>query len=235
MTIACLSILWATLMVLSCAQEQIIESIIKNKNVNVKAQELTQELWKIIDSHLNTNYVTSSKSIEKDLKNAIMPLVSHNRRSGTSPPVFQVATQLDKITRRAITREFPSINKLDEEIMAKDIVADMMVSLKTILSKQIDPKDSHNRRMMQRSDSTMSDDDEQNYVNNYAQYRLTSKKMKQQKKTQDDTMRSLNNNENVNINENYNTNLDVKRLHRRSFGSDDDLRLRKMRNQNTKS
>ncbi|EGI57467.1 EF-hand calcium-binding domain-containing protein 1 [Acromyrmex echinatior] len=233
MTIACLSILWATLMVLSCAQEQIIESIIKNKNVNVKAQELTQELWKIIDSHLNTNYVTSSKSIEKDLKNAIMPLVSHNRRSGTSPPVFQVATQLDKITRRAITREFPSINKLDEEIMAKDIVADMMVSLKTILSKQIDPKDSHNRRMMQRSDSTMSDDDEQNY--NYAQYRLTSKKMKQQKKTQDDTMRSLNNNENVNINENYNTNLDVKRLHRRSFGSDDDLRLRKMRNQNTKS
>ncbi|KAG5306830.1 EFCB1 protein, partial [Acromyrmex insinuator] len=169
MTIACLSILWATLMVLSCAQvrkrEQIIESIIKNKNVNVKAQELTQELWKIIDSHLNTNYVTSSKSIEKDLKNAIMPLVSHNRRSGTSPPVFEVATQLDKITRRAIIREFPSINKLDEEIMAKDIVADMMISLKTILSKQIDPKDSHNRRMMQRSDSTMSDDDEQNYVN----------------------------------------------------------------------
>ncbi|KYN21178.1 hypothetical protein ALC57_06448 [Trachymyrmex cornetzi] len=60
---------------------------------------------------------------------------------------------------------------------------------------------------------------------------LSTPKKKQQKK---DTMRAMNNNENVNINENYNTNLDaLKRHHRRSFG--DDSRLRKMRNQNANS
>ena len=53
--------------------------------------------------------------------------------------------------------------------MARDIVADMMASLKVILSKQTHLKinqNNHNRRMMQYSDTTtMSDDNEQNYVN----------------------------------------------------------------------
>ncbi|KYN07169.1 hypothetical protein ALC62_01835 [Cyphomyrmex costatus] len=101
----------------------------------------------------------------KDLKEAVISLVPHNRRGRTFPSIFQVATQLDKIARRAITRDTPSINMLDEEIMARDIVADMMASLKMILSKQThlktNQKDS-SRRMMQRFDTTMSDNDEQN-------------------------------------------------------------------------
>ncbi|XP_018361341.1 PREDICTED: uncharacterized protein LOC108760056 isoform X2 [Trachymyrmex cornetzi] len=188
MTIVCLPILWATLVVLTVQMDSLEQAseenvndeqlgpIIKNKNVNinvnVNAQELAQELWKIIEPRLNnrTNHITNAKSIKKDLKEAVIPLVSQNRRSGTSPPVFQVATQLDKITRRAITRDSPSINMLDEEIMTRYIVADMMAFLKIILSKQTCPKtnqkDSHSRRMIQRSDTTtMSDDDEQNYAN----------------------------------------------------------------------
>ncbi|KYN45150.1 hypothetical protein ALC56_00400 [Trachymyrmex septentrionalis] len=95
--------------------------------------------------------------------------MSDKRRSRTFSPIFQVAIQLDKITQKAIIRDFPSINKLDEEIMARDILADMMASLKMILSKQIpktNQKDSHNRRMIQRSGKIiMLDEDEQNYVN----------------------------------------------------------------------
>ncbi|XP_018406154.1 PREDICTED: uncharacterized protein LOC108782378 [Cyphomyrmex costatus] len=185
MTITCLPILWATIVVVSTQMhsleqsseeyEQLLGPIIENKNininVNVNAEELAQELWKIIETRLNnrTNHISSSKSIMKDLKEAVISLVPHNRRGRTFPSIFQVATQLDKIARRAITRDTPSINMLDEEIMARDIVADMMASLKMILSKQThlktNQKDS-SRRMMQRFDTTMSDNDEQNnYVN----------------------------------------------------------------------
>jgi len=62
----------------------------------VNAQELAQELWEIIESRLNNRiHIISSKNI-KDLKEAEIPLVTHNRRSGESSPVFQVVTQLDK-------------------------------------------------------------------------------------------------------------------------------------------
>ncbi|XP_024872849.1 uncharacterized protein LOC112455276 [Temnothorax curvispinosus] len=191
MTIMCLSILWTTLVVAGVqaysseqsSAEENAKPVIENKNVNknvniivnVDPQEVAQELWKIIDARLNnnTNHITSSQSIMKDLEDAITPLVSPSRR-GIPPSAFQVADQLDKITRRALTRDAPSMNMLDEEIMTRDIVADMMASLKIILSKdtqvKTDKKDTSGRRMMQRPvTTTMSYDDE---LNDYANIRI---------------------------------------------------------------
>ncbi|XP_018337877.1 PREDICTED: uncharacterized protein LOC108745943 [Trachymyrmex septentrionalis] len=82
------------------------------------------------------------------------------------------------------------------------------------------------------SDQISYDSNEPN--ENYIQYLLMSKKLKQEKKIKEGTARSLNANKNVNVNENFNTNLDAKRHHRRSFRSDDS-RLRKSRIQNTNS
>jgi len=140
--------------------------------VNVNAQEMAQELWKIIKTRLNnqTN-ITSSKNIIKDLEEAVIPLVLPTKRDETSPSAFHVANQLDKITRRALTRDTPAINILDKEIMARDIVADMMASLKIILSKEnqlkTDKKATLNRKMMHHVvTTTMSNDDEQDdYMN----------------------------------------------------------------------
>ncbi|XP_011688271.1 PREDICTED: putative uncharacterized protein DDB_G0286901 [Wasmannia auropunctata] len=193
-----LPILWTTLVVVSSTQilssEQTSEEkqdnlgpIFQNKNVNVivniNAQNVAQELWKIIESRLNnrSDHITSLKNIKKDLEDAIIPLL-HSRR-GISPSTFQVADQLDKITRRALIRDTPDINMLDEEIMTRDIVADMMASLKVVLSKgnqsktdkknksktdnRNNKKDKPGRRMLQQSVTTaMSDDNKQNdYVN----------------------------------------------------------------------
>lgn len=96
---------------------------------------MAQELWKVMQAHFNNSiHLTSSKSIMKDLKEAVTPLVSSTRKSRIFLSAFQVASQLDKITRKALTRDAPTMNMLDKEIMARDIVADMMVSLKLILS-----------------------------------------------------------------------------------------------------
>jgi len=143
-----------------------------NVIVNVDAQKVAEELWKIIETHLNNNTdLTSSESIQKDLEDAIIPLVSPSRRD-SSPSIFQVANQLDNITRKALIKNKSDINMLDEEIMARDIVADMMTTLKRILSKEtpsqlnINNKNSFNRRMMHRpinnTTTTISDDNKQN-------------------------------------------------------------------------
>ncbi|XP_036144293.1 uncharacterized protein LOC118646106 [Monomorium pharaonis] len=179
MSVTCVTILWATLVVASAKthlskssskEKNSGNTIIENKNVNVivnvNAQELALELWKIIESRLNncTNHTSSSNSIVEDLKEAITPLVSPNRRSST-PSAFQVASQLDSITRRALIRNMPNINMLDEEIMARDIVADMMASMKIFLSKQAAKKGPSRRMMHRPAATTMYDNKEDNYVN----------------------------------------------------------------------
>jgi len=143
-----------------------------NVIVNVDAQKVAEELWKIIETHLNDDTdLMSSKSIQKDLEDAIIPLVSPSRRK-SSPSVFQVANQLDNITRKALIKNELDINMLDEEIMARDIVANMMATLKMILSKETpsqlntNNEDSFNRRMMHRlinnTTTTILDDNKQN-------------------------------------------------------------------------
>lgn len=152
-------------------QEQ-SRTIIQNKNVNVivnlNVQDVAEELWKVIEARLNNRtHLTSSKSIMKDLKEAVTPLVSPTRKSKTSPSVFQVASQLDKITRRALTRDTPTMNMLDEEIMARDIVTDMMVSLKMYLSKKTKLKDNENifsRRTIYPPIS-MNNNEQDDYIN----------------------------------------------------------------------
>ncbi|KAL0124699.1 hypothetical protein PUN28_006507 [Cardiocondyla obscurior] len=136
MTIKCLRILWAVLAVAGAKSATIIENKNVNVIVNVNAQELAQELWKIIESRLNnkTNNVTNPQSIISDLEKAVGPIVSPSRRSNIAPSVLQVANELDKITRKALNLNAPNMNMLDEEIMTRNIVANMMAFLKMILA-----------------------------------------------------------------------------------------------------
>lgn len=131
-------------------------------------QEVAEELWQMIEARLSnrTNHLTSSQSIIKELKRAVTPLMLPTRR-GTSQNAFQVASQLDKITRRALTRDTPNINLLDEEIITRDIVADMMSCLKLILSKtirsRIDEVDVSSRII--HSPVKIQDEEKDEYVN----------------------------------------------------------------------
>lgn len=145
--------------------------MVENKNINVimnimDTQEIAMELWKMIEARLSnrTNHLTSSESTIKELEKAVTPFVSPTRR-GTSQSAFQVASQLDKITRRVLTRDTPNIDLLDEEIMTRDIVADMMSSLKmkTIQSK-IDETDVSSRRAIHSPVKILSDEKD-DYVN----------------------------------------------------------------------
>lgn len=132
-------------------------------------QEVAEELWQMIEARLSnrTNHLTSSENAIKELKRAVAPLMSPTRR-GTSQSAFQVASQLDKITRRALTRDTPNIDLLDEEIITRDIVADMMSCLKLILSKtirsKIDEADVSSRRTIQ-SPVKIHDEEKDDYVN----------------------------------------------------------------------
>ncbi|CAL1681859.1 unnamed protein product [Lasius platythorax] len=149
-----------------------VNTIIQNKNVNIivnlDPQEVAKELWKVIEARLSnhTGHITNSKNAIKELEKAVTPFVSPTRR-GISQSAFQVASQLDKITRRTLTRDKPTMDMLDEEIMTRDIVADMMTSLKMILSKTIQSKideiDVSGRRAIH--SPVKMYDDEDDYVN----------------------------------------------------------------------
>lgn len=105
-------------------------------------REVAKELWKVIEARLNngTGHLTNSKNAIRELEKAVIPLVSTSRRGATPPSAYQVASEFDRITRRVLTRDAPAMNTMDEEIMTRDIVADMMVSLKMLLSKTIQSK-----------------------------------------------------------------------------------------------
>ncbi|KAM0731097.1 hypothetical protein ACS0PU_002579 [Formica fusca] len=151
------------------------EVSIQNQNVNIivnlNPQEVAEELWKVIQARLNnrTDHPTSSRSTIQELEKAVIPLTTPTRR-GTSQSIFQVASQLDKIARRALTRDTPNRSLLDEEIMARDIVADMMTALKVMISKTIQSKINEANVSSRRTNSIHSpvkiyDNEKDDYVN----------------------------------------------------------------------
>lgn len=116
--------------------------IIENHNVNVvvhlNSKEVAEELWKVIQTHLDNDIgYFNSRNVIKDLERVVMPVVSSSRRSVMPQSIVQVANKFDKITRRVLTRDAPTMNAIDEEIKTRDIVADMMASLKMILLRKI--------------------------------------------------------------------------------------------------
>ncbi|XP_014484119.1 PREDICTED: uncharacterized protein LOC106749310 [Dinoponera quadriceps] len=154
------------------------ETVIQNKNVNiivnVDPQEVAKELWKVIEARLNsTGHPTHAWNAIKDLEKVVAPLVMPGRRSLTQPSAYHLATEFDQIARRALTRDTPGLNLMDQEIMIRDIVAEMMVSLKMIQSKIEEASFNHfglrteatpNRRMYEPI-TTVSDDEHNDYVN----------------------------------------------------------------------
>ncbi|KAL6428766.1 hypothetical protein ACFW04_007971 [Cataglyphis niger] len=149
-----------------------VQVFIQNKNVNIivnmNPQQVAEELWKVIEARLSnrTSHLTSSKSTIQELTKVVIPLTTPTRR--TSQSIVQVASQFDKIARRALTRDAPNRDVLDEEIMTRDIVADMMTSLKMIISKTIQSKieesDESNRRTIH-SPVKIYDNEKDDYVN----------------------------------------------------------------------
>lgn len=148
-------------------------TFIQNKNVNIivnlNIQEVAKELWKVIEARLTnrTTNIASSENAIKELEKVVQPLMSPTRRVGTHS-AFQMASQFDKITRRTLTRDKPTMSELDAEIMTRDIVADMMTSLKMIISQTVQSKLDEaavsNRRAMH-SSAKIYEDDEDDYVN----------------------------------------------------------------------
>lgn len=122
--------------------------------MNLDTKEVAEELWKVIEARLTnrSNHTIGSQSAIKALENVVTPLVSPTRR-GIQPSIYQVASKFDDIARRTLTRDTPSMDMLDEEIMTRDIVADMMACLKTILSKTVtqtlDEENTFTRRTLQ--------------------------------------------------------------------------------------
>ncbi|KAG7189359.1 hypothetical protein KM043_017009 [Ampulex compressa] len=145
------------------------DTIIENKNVNIivniDAREVAKELWKVIENRLGngTARTANTRNTIKDLERAVAPLVSPTRRGGVPPSAHQLANNLDRITRRALIRTSRDRDDIEEEIMTRDIVADMMVSLKLMLESaeqsKVDkmPKEIGTRRMQ---DSRMEEEDE---------------------------------------------------------------------------
>ncbi|KAL6255055.1 hypothetical protein P5V15_013388 [Pogonomyrmex californicus] len=147
--------------------EQLSEA--KLQEIDVR---LINALWPIIEKRMSGNasdYVTDYYNEQKN-KNFPSNISSDSRQTideqGSnhvlySDELFSQEKELDKITRRALTRDAPTINILDEEIMTRDIVADMMVSLKMFLSKEIkseiDETDTPNRRSLHRPIATNDD------------------------------------------------------------------------------
>ncbi|RLU21612.1 hypothetical protein DMN91_005985 [Ooceraea biroi] len=123
-------------------QEQSSGTIVHNKNVNiivnVDTKALAEELWKLIEIHLtNISDVSSQQKIIENLEKAITPLISPTTARKSMSSTYQVATELDQITRNALNTYFPATNILDKEIMTRDIVANMMSSIKAFLLKTL--------------------------------------------------------------------------------------------------
>lgn len=147
------------------------ETVIRNKNVNiivnVNPEDVARELWKMIEARLNngTSHFTISRNTIRDLEQVVAPLVMPSRRSAMQLSAYQVASELDRITRKALTHDTPGMSLMDEEIMTRDIVADMMISLKTIQSK-IEEEDEPERRMFESvtTEKNVHDDEQDEYV-----------------------------------------------------------------------
>ncbi|XP_020278064.1 uncharacterized protein LOC109851899 isoform X2 [Pseudomyrmex gracilis] len=155
-------------------REKESEILVENKNVNIivnlDPREVAEELWRVIEDRLTnrSKHAIGSQNAIKSLENAVTPLVSPTRR-GIQPSIYQIASKFDDIARRMLTRDTPSMDMLDEEILTRDIVADMMACLKTILSKTVtqtlDEENMFTRRTLQhrqQSNSIAINTDEQN-------------------------------------------------------------------------
>lgn len=118
-----------------------LERVIHNKNVNVivnlDPKNVALELWKLMRNRIsnNTRNFISEQNIIDDLETAVMPFVTPSRRTMTPLYAYQVATDLDQIIRTAFIRNFPNMNLLDVEVTTRNIVANMMATLKILVSR----------------------------------------------------------------------------------------------------
>ena len=107
-----------------------------NVILNVNSEEVAQSLWQIIQQNLSRDPDKLSWVTQQQIKQAIIPIVSSTRRGFATVPITQIGDQLEKITRRALIVDAPNRSAVDREILTRDIVANMMSTLKNIVPNE---------------------------------------------------------------------------------------------------
>ncbi|XP_034940237.1 uncharacterized protein [Chelonus insularis] len=123
------------------------ETVIENKNVNivvnVDPKEVAKELWSIIEERMDkppSRRSPLTQQIMTELENIITPIIRPTRRS--QPSAYEVAAALDHVTRRAFKNDIGQSNAIENEIVTRNTVADMMSTLKEIQSQEKQSSDS---------------------------------------------------------------------------------------------
>ncbi|XP_057331452.1 uncharacterized protein LOC130671525 [Microplitis mediator] len=127
------------------------ETVIENKNVNivvnVDPKDVAKELWKIIEKRMDnppSRRSQLSHDVIRELENIVTPIVIPSRRKN-EPSAFEIADALDHVTRKALKDGSKERSSMEDEILTRNIVANMMKTLhevQTIESKYMRPSES---------------------------------------------------------------------------------------------
>ncbi|XP_033208009.1 uncharacterized protein LOC117167292 isoform X2 [Belonocnema kinseyi] len=136
------------------SSKESVKNVNTNKNVNVvlnvNSEEVAQRLWQIIQDNLMQDPNKLSHVTQEQLKQAIMPIVSNTRRGLTTVPITEIGDKLEEITRKCLIMDNPKRPPVDREILTRDIVADMMSTIKNVVHKGQSHKEKvPTRRMME--------------------------------------------------------------------------------------
>lgn len=125
--------------------------MIENKNVNivvnVDPKDVAKELWKIIEKRMDnppSRRSQLSHEVVKELENIVTPIVIPSRRKN-EPSAFEIADALDHVTRKALKDGSKERSSMEDEILTRSIVANMMKTLhevQTIESRYMRPSES---------------------------------------------------------------------------------------------
>ena len=114
----------------------------ENKNVNlivnVDPKDVAKELYKLIENRIDPGTgrrAPINRETIEELEKIVGPVVSPTRRSHR-PSAFEIAYSLDHVTRKAILGDHLTDPTIDDEIVTRDIVADMMQKLKVISDQE---------------------------------------------------------------------------------------------------
>lgn len=153
-------------------------AVIENKNVNiivnVDPKDVAKELWKLIQNRMDDRQGRRSaddQRIVEELEKIVTPIVRPTRRSH-KPTAFELAYSLDHLTRKALIGDHMQRPTIEDEIVTRDVVARMMMKLKTITKEEeesLDLRGPANTRRMQVSEEDERkndyDGDDDEFVN----------------------------------------------------------------------
>ncbi|XP_063993503.1 uncharacterized protein LOC135171099 [Diachasmimorpha longicaudata] len=125
---------------------QKVDATITNRNVNVVVtvdpKTVASELMKLLEAragkHQGRRALDAYQTV-LDIEKAITPLLAPARRANSLSP-FETAYALDHIARRTITKDGSKPPTIEEEIATRDVVADMMKTLRSLTEGESEKK-----------------------------------------------------------------------------------------------